>query len=671
MKYAIKLIVLLLLLMTSVTASNDGGTTSPFSFGAGARSLSLGGSDMATGDVATAPFWNASRLARAERFALTGFHSNLYDSDVTYQYFGLVFPTLDFGSFGLGVFRLGVGGIEKRDAGNLLLGEFDDSRLGFYLAYGRNISGYDVGLAGTMEHHSLDEYKATSSPGLNLSISRRFELRLDRLKYISVAINGRNLIEPSFKLVDESVKYPRALTGGLSVSFLPNPGWDQTATISATLEKINWVDPRLSLGVEYSFGDLLHLRGGSRDGSLSAGVGLGYRAVKFDYALVDRDLGSLHTFSVTTVFGTPVSEKREINAREREAKFNRLMSDQLLTRNREMVSTLVQEGKAQTDAGDLIEAAGSLDRALFLARSANLDTVQIHELTLEVENQLKEAGRLERFEEYLDTAAVRLEAGDYLLARHFANLAIGEEPNSEQAHSLLATANAAIEKLTSREKLIQRHLHTIDSLLGYGRVEQALVIADGLRPFASDNPSIALALRRVSLERWKSEADAARSREDYAMAVMLLDSALAVFPGHQWCLELRNRIVNTRAQTVPVSTTDEQIPSEEPISDQLRKEVDAAYRAAQVRFEQGELPEAIELWEKVERLAPRYLSVREYLVKAYKFVGVDLYSQSRLEDAVAVWGKAVRLDPGNSEILRYIDRTKTEIRKTDELSYEY
>jgi len=670
MKYAMRLTFCLLLLVTSVMASNDGGTTSPFSFGAGARSLSLGGSDMATGDAATAPFWNASRLARAEQFALTGFHSNLYESDVTYQYFGLVVPTLDFGCFGLGVFRLGVGGIEKRDAGNLLLGEFDDSRLGFHLAYGRNISGYDVGLAATMEHHSLDEYKATSSLGLDLSIGRRFELGADRIEHIFVALNGKNLIEPSYKLVDESVNYPRSLAGGLSVGFLPNPDWDQSATISATLEKIDWIDLRMSLGLEYSLGNLLHLRGGTRDGSLSAGVGLEYRAIKFDYALVDRDLGSLHTFSITTAFGTPVSERREIKARKREAKFDRLMSDQLLTRNREMVSTLVREGKDQINAGDLIEAAGSLDRALFLAKNTDIDTIPIHELSLKVKNQVNEAMRLERLEQYLDTAAVKLESGDYLLARHFANLAIGEEPNSEQAHGLLAMANAAIEKLTSREEMIQRHLHAIDSLLGYGRVEQALVIAEGLKPFASDNPSIDLALRRVSLERWKSEADAARLREDYAMAVRLLDSALAVFPGHQWCLELRDRIVNTRERGVAVITADEQSPSK-PLSDQLRKEVDAAYRAAQDRFEQGVLPEAIELWEKVERLAPKYLSVREYLVKAYKFVGVDLYSQSRLDEAVAVWSKAVRLDPGNSEILRYIDRTKTEIRKTDELSYEY
>ncbi|MEW5995211.1 MAG: hypothetical protein AB1744_12575, partial [Candidatus Zixiibacteriota bacterium] len=147
MKCVLIYILVILLPAGTVVASNDGGTDSPFSFGAGARELSLGGSNLATSDAATAPFWNASRLASAQRLSLAGFHARLYDADVAYQYFGLAVPTLDFGAFGLGVFRLGIGGIEKRDADNLLLGEVDDNRLGFYLAYGRSIWGYDLGLA--------------------------------------------------------------------------------------------------------------------------------------------------------------------------------------------------------------------------------------------------------------------------------------------------------------------------------------------------------------------------------------------------------------------------------------------------------------------------------------------------------------------------------------------
>ena len=670
MKRAAIFILCFLAMAAAGVASNDGGTTSPFSFGAGARDLSLGGAGLASGDVTTAPFWNPSRLARAERIALSGFHSSMYESDVAYQYLGVVIPTLDLGCFGIGVFRLGIDGIEKRDAGNLLLGEIDDNRLGLNFAYGRTISGYDVGLAVTMEYHSLDNYSATSSPGLNFSIGRRFEPRLERLQHISIALNGRNLIQPRFKLDDENISYPYTAAAGISVGLVPNPRWNQLVIVSASLTKVDWVDPKLAAGIEYCLNDLLYLRGGVRDSHLSFGVGFKYRAIGFDYALVDRDLGILHMFSIATSFGQSVSRKRQIRATRREAEFNRLMSDRLLARNREMVSALVRDGQEHLSAGNLVEAGNSLNRALFLARNADVDTIPIHESALEVEKQLDQIRHLRRLGEYLDTATVRLEAGDYLAARHFASLALTEEPNSVEARELLAKANVAIDELASREDMIQEHLRAVDSLLSYGRIKQALVIVNGLKPFIADNPNIVLAIRRVILERWKAEAVTARSRGDYERAISVLDSALAVFPGHQWCLELRHEITGIPEYSAETASAEESA-SPGPLSDQLRKEVNIAYRAAQDSFERGELSRAIELWQKVERLAPDYLSVREYLIKAYKFVGVDLYSQNRLEEALAVWRKAIKLVPDNKEIIGYINRTETEIRKMDELTYDY
>ena len=104
--------------------------------------------------------------------------------------------------------------------------------------------------------------------------------------------------------------------------------------------------------------------------------------------------------------------------------------------------------------------------------------------------------------------------------------------------------------------------------------------------------------------------------------------------------------------------------------DDLRKEVEADYKTGQQLFEKGNLTGAVARWEKVERLAPGYMSVRTYLVDAYKFLGVELYTQSRLADAVDVWKKAAGLDPDSSEIAGYIKRTESEIATLEELSYE-
>lgn len=669
MKRAMGFIFYLLVPVTSVVASYDGGTVSPFSFGAGARDLALGGAGIAISDAATAPFWNASRLARAERFTLSGFHSRLYDSDVAYQYAGLVVPTLDFGVLGAGIFRLGIDGIEKRDANNLLLDEIDDNRLGLYLAYGRTISGYDVGLALTMEHHSLDNYSATSSPGLNLSISRRFVPRFERLQHITIALHGRNLIQPSFKLADESIKYPLTATAGISVGLAPNPKWDQLVTVSASLTKIDWVDPRLAVGIEYGFKDLLHLRGGVRDGRFSFGVGFNYRAIRFDYALVDRNLGSLHMFSVTTAFGKPLAQKRKIRAKQREVEFNNLMSKRLAARNREMISELVQSGKEVLEAGDLVEASSHFDRALFLARGSHIDTTHIYDLAVEVQRRLDDITRKQRFRQHMDSAQAKYDAGDYLAAEYFAGLALAEVPNSTAAANLAQQASTATNQSLSREETIQNRLRAADSLLSYGQAGHALAIIGGLNELAPQDNRVNRARVKAEFEQWRTIASAAYSGEDFDAAVAALDSALALFPGHQWCLDLRNRITSRidRPSDEPsmVGTG-----THEPLSAELQKEIDFVYKTAQELFKKGDLIQAIGHWEKVERLAPNYLSVRKYLVNAYKFVGVESYGKSKLQEAVVVWKKAIQLDPDNSEVRNYITRTETEIRKLKELSYD-
>ena len=108
-----------------------------------------------------------------------------------------------------------------------------------------------------------------------------------------------------------------------------------------------------------------------------------------------------------------------------------------------------------------------------------------------------------------------------------------------------------------------------------------------------------------------------------------------------------------------------------PLSEELEREVDLAYKDGQRLFREGRLWDAVSSWERVEALAPDYKSVRDYLVDAYKFLGVELYTQNRLEDAVEVWKKAARLDPDSSEISSYIRRTEGEISRLEEISYEF
>lgn len=650
--------------------AGDEGTQSPFSFGAGAADLAQGGANLAGSQTWTAPFWSPARLARAEQFSLGGFHSRLYDEEVAYQYLGLVFPTLDWGSFGIGVFRLSIDGIEKIDVNNFYVEDIQDNRLAFYLAYSRTISNYDFGLAVNLEHHSLDSYNTTSSPGLSLSVGRVLTFDHNRFKELAIVFNGRNLLRPNLKMLEESIDYPYTVDLGTSFKFRPQPGWNHLVTVSTSLTKVEQLDPRLALGLEYNFQNLLCLRGGLREKKLAFGAGITYKAITFDYALVDRDLGSLHMFSLTTAFGLGKTEKKARRTQKQEAEFNDLMNRQIQQQNHNMVTDLVQQGDRLFDSGDLTGASHCYDRALFLARSNRVDTVAIYGKAVEVQQQLENILHMQQYNRFMDSAQLKFDSDDFIAARYFANLALTEIPNSAQAESLLKQADGNIQKASSREELVQERLWQLDSLLSIGQIDRAVTAVRTLVEFAPEHSGVRLASKRVEFERLRNVAMTAYAREDLPVTLAVLDSALALFPGHQWWLDFHARIekdMTKRKKEIIVEATPAPAIT---LSGEIKKEVDEAYWTAQSHFKKGDLKEAIQYWEKVERLAPDYLSVREYLVNAYKFVGVELYSQNQLQEAINVWRQAARLDPDNEEITKYINRTENEIRKLEELSYE-
>ncbi|MBN1212019.1 MAG: hypothetical protein JXA92_05525 [candidate division Zixibacteria bacterium] len=665
------IVIAVTLLISGSILAGDDGTRSPFNLGAGAADLSQGGANLAYSDTWTAPYWNPSRLARAERYSLGGFHSRLYDEGVAYQYLGLVIPTLDWGCFGLGVFRLSIDGIEKRDLNNIYIEDIEDSQMAFYIAYGRKVSGYDIGLAVNLEHHSLDSYSAVSSPGLTLSAGRTWPLNISRLRELALVINGRNILRPSMKLVEESISYPYAADLGASIKIYPHPDWDHEVILSVAATKVDYLDLRVALGIEYNFQNLLYLRGGLREEKASFGAGLRYKAISFDYALVDRDMGSLHMFSLVSAFGMPTGEKKIQRARRQEAEFNNIMNDHLKDHNRQMISDLVRQGDHSFEEGDLSGAGNYYDRALFLARNSEVDTAAIHQKADEVQKQLENIMRMQRYGQFMDSAQYKFDNEDYIAARYFANLATAEVPNSTQAQEILNRADRAIRAASSQEELVEKRLWQVDSLLNYGQLDRALTVIKTLVEFAPDHSGVRLARKRVEFERLREAAVTTYAREDLNGTLVILDSALALFPNHQWWLDFHVRVEKEMKKQRQVTVASDEIkPQAAPLSPEVKKEVEDAYRTAQDHFKKGNLAEAIKYWEQVERLAPDYQSVRDYLVNAYKYVGVELYSQNQLRDAIDVWKKASRINPANEEIIKYINRTENEIRKLEELSYE-
>jgi tetratricopeptide (TPR) repeat protein len=646
----------------------SGGLDSPLRFGVGARELGLGGSAIATCDPATAPVWNPSRLAGAQYYSVTGFHTRLFDSDVAYQYLGATVPTLDYGVLGLGIVRLGVDNIEKRDAGNVLTGMFSDTRLGIFAGYGRTIGSYDLGIAVNLEHHSLDTYTATSTPGLAVSVSRAFGRLTDLVNELDVTLSVTNLLAPSTEIGQESISQPAAADLGISAHLLKAHDADHQLVLSGRISKTEQIDPALSGGLEYSYAGLVSIRGGLRSDYLSAGAGLAYRWLQFDYAFVNRDLGALHMFSITTAFGTSVDERLERREERRENEFNRKMNLRLSNRSEASVDTLVSSGRKALSKGDLHRAVTDLDRALFLAVSTGMDTLEIAGLLSEANERLLQHESADRFSKLIDSARACFDRRDYIAARYLAGRALDIEAESNEAASLVFRCDSLLAENMARSELIQAQLDQIDSLLVYGHYRDALALAASLEETAPDNKDVQRVLVRARFEQVRHHAEDALGRGDYAAVRADLERAEQLVPRHRWTEEMRRQVAQVSTTTAKLASPPDKPPSR--LSESMARQVEEIYRSAQAAFEAGNLEEAIGRWERVEQLAPGYNSVRDYLVKAYKYLGVEFYGQNQLTAAIDKWRRAAELAPDNAEIKSYIKRAENEIARLRELSYE-
>lgn len=662
------LLFVLALIPPALLAGEDAGSASPFRFGFGARELALGTASIVDAEPTVAAHWNAAALARAEYFGVSGFHSRLLADGVSYQHFGLAIPTLDFGTIGIGVARLAVTDIERRDNANMPLGAFDDSRFAINLGYARQIGRYDLGFALTIEHHSIDSYRSTSSPGLNLALSRRIYTDAAWLPEMSATIVGHNLIAPSMRLATETESYEATGEFGIGATLVPISALDLSLSLYGRAARSQSGADEIAGGMEADIGGLLTLRSGVNDGQMSFGGGISARFLRFNYALVERDLGLVHTFDITMNFGTSLGRRRDNREQTRENQFRDRMNNFVASNNGKMIDDLMRAGRSAVDSGQFAQATAAFDRALFLARSSELDTVTIQQLLTESRRRY-DAQQLEStFRQSLDLARSSLESSDYIGAKYAATQALELKPDDSLAQEFAQLADSALSTAALRAQSIEEKLDRADSLLLHENPGGAMAEVRGLAAVAGGDARVANAVQRIEFAFWRDRTIREQAVGNLARAQQALDSAAARYPDHQWCASMRKllrRPVEAAETAPPVPA---KIVSPQPNEGSVR-EAAQEYEAGKISFEKGELDRAVQHWERAELLVPNYLAVRDHLIRAYKFVGVDLYGKGRLEEAAAIWRKALRFAPENAEISGYIRRAEAEIVRMQELSY--
>ncbi|MBN2089721.1 OmpA family protein [candidate division KSB1 bacterium] len=329
------LIVLLLLLSNSLLATKY--TAAFLNSGAGARALGLGGSFTALGLDATTIYWNPSALGRLTQPELVLMHAAQFNSFLKFDTGHFVWPNTVSGSFGIGYVRLATGDIMftenlsyydwgmdnlpgtgdpgegngLHDRGERVVFEpgrlkiVNDAEEALFLSYARQITP-QLALGGSVKilRQTVGQY---SSSGWGFDFGAIYDLT----PRLSLAL----ILQDAF---GTTVKWNTGHADVRSINVRPGVAYrmefpflrSQLALASDLDIRFDHIQKNcdfhlgaasfdLHYGAEYWLYQMLALRIGSEQKSLTAGAGIRLGFFAIDYAFAGFDLGNSHRISVT------------------------------------------------------------------------------------------------------------------------------------------------------------------------------------------------------------------------------------------------------------------------------------------------------------------------------------------------------------------------------------
>ncbi|MCK4755221.1 MAG: PorV/PorQ family protein, partial [Calditrichia bacterium] len=314
----------------------QGGTEDNMSIlGFGARALGLGKAFTALADDPTAVYWNPAGLEDIYQQQATFFHVSLWEG-TSFDFLGYALPTLDFGSFGFGIGRIGVGDIPQTNSGEEVLGTFSSAEYQVYLGYARkfpyNITG---GATIRMVRRSwsglLDESDLNDTGfGMDLGVLYKpVWIGSPWFQDWTFGLKINNFIEPQLKEGVQSDDLPLTIKLGFlkKIRFVGG----EFFTVLMDFDYSEKRAMKVHIGSEYRVKDYGELRVGYTDGGLSFGAGVAYKMFQFDYSYGFSEysdvLPGVHRISLSYNFGKNRDELYQIAEAERAEERQRVFEE--------------------------------------------------------------------------------------------------------------------------------------------------------------------------------------------------------------------------------------------------------------------------------------------------------------------------------------------------------
>lgn len=285
-------------------AKEDAGHAGAFlDFAASARSLGMGRAHVAVADDASAVYWNPAGLSHLDRKDIVTMYSVLYEN-TGFGSFNYAQPTVDFGTFGIGLVNLRSDSYDKRNNVGDKQGTFGTSETGFLLSHGVAV-GESFAFGTTLKYikEQVDSY---SDSGYGADFGGLWKWRPN----LHLGIAMHNVLAPELKLRNVSDKYPRDIRAGVKYQM------SRKLMLVTDVNRTENRSSKISAGGEWSYSPSMALRLGINESEVTAGLGIKIGSLGIDYAFGFqdavggvKDLGASHRFGFHYSFGQKASDQ--------------------------------------------------------------------------------------------------------------------------------------------------------------------------------------------------------------------------------------------------------------------------------------------------------------------------------------------------------------------------